>query len=222
MVNEVVASVLASLGGATFIVAAFAHFLGTIWTDRIARSTKARFDSELETTKAQHQLALETFKSSSSRALKEQEYFAGISASFYENFFSERVGTYLKLLELKNQYITSMEEEFLTEVHEDWGSTYHATYTKLRKLIIEKQIYVSNDLDKCFEIFRSEASRYVKDADLVEAHTYTQDEPPWENESLRTVYEKFATNTDQHMQVVMEQIGRDVAKLRARIEIDKA
>ena len=41
MINEVVVSVLASLGGAALVIGAFAHFLGRIWTDRIAKSTKA-------------------------------------------------------------------------------------------------------------------------------------------------------------------------------------
>ncbi len=222
MINEVIGSVLASLGGAALIIGAFAHFLGKIWTDRIAKSTKARFDSELEASRAQNQLALEAFKSESSKILKQQEYFAGISANFYQGFFSERVKTYLKLLEIKNQYITSMEEEFTTELHEDWGQIYHSTYTRIRKLIIEKQIYISNDLDSLFGSFRSDASKYIKEADLVEAHTYNQDEPPWENENLRAVYNKFAVETGHHMQAILEQISHDVSKLRARIEIDKA
>jgi hypothetical protein len=220
MYSEIVATILASLGGATVIIAAFAHFLGKVWTDRIAKSTSARFNSELETLKASNILALESFKTKSSLSLKERENFAGISQEFYQQFFNKRVETYQSLLKIKNDYITRMEEEFLTEEFERWGGVYHFTYTSLRKLMIENQFYISNELDKLFGVLRASASEYIKEADLVEANTYDPDNPPWENEHLNSVYNKFASKTSADMSKVFEQITSDVSKLRSRVEID--
>lgn len=222
MYTEIVGTLLTSLGGATIIVAAFAHFLGRVWTDRIAKTTSAKFDSELEILKSRNTLALEEFKTTSSLVLKERENFAGISQEFYQEFFKNRVETYLKLLDLKNQYITNMEEEFTTEINEVWGLTYHSTYTSLRKLMIEKQLYISNDLEKLFSEFRTIASKYIKEADMVEAFHINEDSPPWENEKLIAVYDKFAIETYEKMNTVMVQIANDVSMLRSRIEIDKA
>jgi hypothetical protein len=220
MYLEIVASVLASLGGASFIVGVFAHYLGKIWTDRIAKSTSARFTNELEILKSNNVHALEEFKSKSLLALKERESFAGISQEFYQDFFKKRVNTYQKLLNQKNQYITKMEEEFLTDELENWGIVYHSAYTSIRKLIIENQLYISNELDKLFNELRKSASEYIKEADLVEANNYSQNNPSWEDETLNAVYDKFAKNTLSMMNAVLEQITLDVSKLRSRIEID--
>ncbi|MDO6422804.1 hypothetical protein [Saccharophagus degradans] len=220
MYSEVVAPILASLGGATVIVAAFAHFLGKVWTDRISKSNSARFNSELEALKARNTLALEEFKTKSSLSLKERESFAGISQEFYQQFFAKRIETYQSLLKIKNDYIAGMEEEFLTEELERWGDIYHSTYTSLRKLMIENQFYISNDLDRLFGELRTLASKYIKDADLVEAHYSNSETPPWENEHLYAVYNSFAKKTSGEMKQVFEQISFDVSKLRSRVEID--
>jgi recombinational DNA repair ATPase RecF len=152
--------------------------------------------------------------------LKERESFAGISQEFYQDFFKKRVNTYQKLLNQKNQYITKMEEEFLTDELENWGIVYHSAYTSIRKLIIENQLYISNELDKLFNELRKSASEYIKEADLVEANNYSQNNPSWEDETLNAVYDKFAKNTLSMMNAVLEQITLDVSKLRSRIEID--
>jgi hypothetical protein len=217
---DIVAQILASLGGATVIIAAFAHFLGNIWTDRIAKSTSARFNNELEALKASNTLALELFKTKSSISLKERENFAGISQEFYQQFFNKRVETYQSLLKIKNDYIQGMEEEFLTYQFGRLGHIYHFTYTSLRKLMIENQFYISNELDKLFSILRSSASEFIKEADMVEAETYDPEHPPWENEDLDAVYIKFANKTSADMSKVFEQITSDVSKLRSRVEID--
>lgn len=220
MYSEVVAPLLASLGGASIIVAAFAHFLGNIWTDRISKSTSAKFNSELEALKASNTLALEGFKTKSTLALKERENFAGISQDFYQDFFKQRVETYQKLLNIKNEYIAGMEEEFMTDELENWGSVYHSKYVSLRKIMIENQLYISNELEKLFGDLRTSASEYIKEADLVEMHTFDPTNPPWENEHVNAVYDKFAKETSDKMGTVLEQIGSDVSKLRSRIEID--
>lgn len=220
MYTGVVGPLLASLGGASLIIAAFAHFLGKIWTDRIAKSASAKFNSELEILKSNNALALEEFKTKSVLSLKEQESFTGISQEFYQDFFKERVETYLELLEIKNKHIENMEEEFLTEIYEGWGVVYHSTYTDLRKLMIEKQLYISNDLETAFSKLRTSASEYIKEAGLIEAQTHNHDEPRWENKELNAIYEKFAKETSDKMDVVLDKIGLDVSKLRSRIEID--
>lgn len=221
MYIEVVGALLASLGGASVIIAAFAHFLGKVWTDRIGKSTSAKFDAELEVIKSSNTLALEEFKAMSSLVLKEKENYAGISLEFYQSFFQERVRVYLQLLDIKNEYISDMEEEFLTEIHEAWGDIYHSTYKSIRKLLIEKQLYISNDLDELFGRFRKSASQYIRDADMVEAFSNGEDEPPWENEKLKNIYTNFARETSKDMNAIMEQVGIDVSKLRSRIDIDK-
>jgi hypothetical protein len=223
MYSEIVGSLLASLGGATVIVGAFAHILGKIWTNRMAEATKHKFNSEFEELRSKNNLALKEFEKESDILIKEKEQFSVISKDFYQNFLDERVNTYKKLMQIKNDYIEDTEEDFTTEIGEEGGIVYHSTYKKLRKLIIERQLYVSNDLDALFEEFRKQASNFIKEADIVEAYAYIdENNPPWENEQLNEVYRKFAISTGSYMIRVMYQISTDISKLRSRIEVDKS
>ncbi|MAD54077.1 MAG: hypothetical protein CMF18_08400 [Idiomarinaceae bacterium] len=220
---EFVGTLMGSLGGASVVVAVFAQFLGKIWSVQIAQSTKHQFKSEFERLQTENRLALQKFESESKLLMKEKEQFFGISSEFYRDFLSERVETYQKLLAIKNRYIEELEEEITTEVNEEWGRVYHSTYTALRQLIIGRQLYISNELDLLFGKLRSEASHYVKEADLVEAYASVDGRSrPWENEELRKVYNEFAKSTNEGMNKVMEKISQDVSKLRSRIEVDKA
>ena len=244
MFNEIVETLLVSLGGASVIVAGFAHFLGKIWTDRIAKATTAKFNiemeaikssntvsleniktkniAELELIKSSNTIALEEFKRESSVLLSDKEQFGGISHEFYQEFFKDRVETYSELLKIKNNYITQIHEEFITEIHEGWGNVFYSTYVSLRKLMIEKQLYISNELETLFSELRIEASEHIREVDLEEAYSSADETPPYENERLSALYDKLATSTGKLMKNVMEQIGTDVSKLKSRIELDKA
>ncbi|WOI35682.1 hypothetical protein R1T43_10605 [Alteromonas sp. CI.11.F.A3] len=114
-----------------------------------------------------------------------------------------------------------MEEEFSTEVHEGWGIVYYSTYISLRKLMIKQQLYISNELEEIFTKLRKKASGFMKEADMQEVLS-PEDITPVENEQLRKVYDSFAEETGELMQSVMDQIAKDVSKLRSRIELDKA
>lgn len=219
---EIVATVLGSLGGAAIIVAALVKWLGQVWADRIAKQTVAKFEQELETTKARNALALEEFKRRSEADLKDREQFGGISSKVYQNFFENRISTYLRLLEIKNDYISQMHEDAVTEETERLGDAYYNCYIKLRKVMVEKQLYVSNELEKAFHDLRLEAARYIKEADLAEAYALGVGAHPLDADEQRSpVHDKLATETQALMSAVIRQIDTDVSKLRARIELDR-
>lgn len=147
---DIVGGILGSLGGATAIVTAFAHFLGKIWADKIATATKAKFDQELEALKAKSNATLEEFKRRSDAELKDRENFHGITSELYQDFFKNRVNTYLKLLAVKNEYLAFMHEDFITQEVAGWSEAYYNSYISFRKIIVENQLYISNDLEKKF------------------------------------------------------------------------
>ena len=220
---DVVGSVLASIGGATLIVGGFAHFLGKVWTDRIAKQTLAKYDQELESTKARNAFALEEFKRKSDAELKDREQFSGISSQVYQDFFKNRVSTYLKLLEIKNEYISEMHEDAVTEETERWGDAYYSSYIKLRKILIENQLYISTELEKVFHDLRLEAAKYTKEADLAEGYAIGAGAEPWEaGEQRSPVNDKLAKETYEFMSNVISRIDIVVSKLRARIDLDRA
>ena len=219
---EVIGTVLASFGGASVIVVAFAHFLGKVWPDRIAKQTAAKFNQDLENLKSKNTYILEDFKKRAESNLKDREYFSGISLEVYQDFFKNRANIYLELLKVKNRYISDMHEDFLTEETERWGHAYNATYVNLRKLIIENQLYISNDLESSFHKFRMDSAKYTKEADMVEGYALGSGAESWVADEKKTeVYEKFANETHELLNKVFLQIDKDVSKLRSRIEMDR-
>lgn len=220
---EIVASVIGSLGGAVIIVAALVRWLGQVWADRIAKKTVAKFEQELEVTKTQNTLALEEFRRRSEADLKDREQFGGISSKVYQDFFENRISTYLSLLEVKNDYISKIHEDAVTDETEGWGDAYYASYIKLRKVMVERQLYVSNELEKAFHELRLEAASYIKEADLAEGYALGAGAHPMEADEQRSpVHDKLASETQSLMNAVIHQIDTDVSKLRARIELDRA
>ncbi|EGR0068477.1 MULTISPECIES: hypothetical protein [Vibrionaceae] len=219
---ELIGSVLASLGGASVVIAGFAHFLGKIWLDRISKQTAAKYDAELLTLKSKSEFALSSFKTRADAELKSREEFNGISLEVYQGFFQNRVSTYLELLKIKNAYTTKMNEDFVTEETEDWGNAYYSIYSSLRKLVIENQLYISNELEQRFSFLRMNAAEYIKEADMTEGYSVGDgDDPNVTQEQLSKVYKKLAGETYQEMEDFFNQLDADVKKLRSRIEMDK-
>lgn len=223
MYIEVVATLLASLGGASAIIAAFTHFFGKIWADKIAQQTTARFNQELEIVKSQNTLALEDFKRRAEFEIKDREQFNGISLEFYQGFLKNRVETYLKLLKIKSNYIKRMHEDFFTELTEEWASVYSDTFDELKSTILENQLYISNDLDIKFNYLRMEASSHLKEATIAEGEARGRgaDEHYLVEEVKKPILEQFYNETHKLMNNVLQQIESDVRKLRSRIEIDR-
>lgn len=222
MNSEIVTTLLTSLGGATVIVGALAHFLGKVWADRIANQALAKYDRELEVVKSSNKLILENFINKAEIELKEREQFSGISKEVYEEFFKKRVVTYEYLLSWKNKYISSMSEDFHIEESEQWGEAYYDLYISLRKLIIENQLYASNELTCRFDKLREAAAVFIKEGDLAESRALGAGVNTGEAaEDRRAHYEELEKKTSKLMEELMSQIDSDINKIRSRIEMDK-
>ena len=85
--------------------------------------------------------------------------------------------------------------------------------------MIEKQLYISNELEQCFGELRTKAAEYVKESEFVEGYANFEINPHDLAMKLDPVQRKFASNTGELMDNVMKQIEVDVSKLRSRIEI---
>ena len=215
---EVISTLLGALGGASILVWGFAHFLGKIWTDRLAKQAAAKYEQEFERLRSTNEMALEEFRRDAESELKDREYFSGISSEVYQEFFKKRVETYLLLLKLKSDYISKMNEDVVVSETERWASAYYISYMSFRTVMIENQLYVSNELEEVFSELRLAAAEYIIDAD----YTDVLSQNPMQTEGQKEIiYGKFAENTSDKMERFLSQIDSDVKKLRSRIDIDK-
>jgi|GEM_PF-2581438 len=219
---EIVGTIMASLGGASIIIAALTNFLGKVWADRIAKQTTAKFTQELEALRSKNTLVLEDLKRKSNSILQEREQFGGISSEVYQNFFQKRVETYILLLKIKNKHCSDTHENFLIDEEDIFGDAYYSTYSSFRKLIIENQLYISNELEKSFSVLQMKAAQFIKEADIAEMRAVESGIESHEASEHRIpIYNKLAIATNDLMLKFLDQLQEDVSKLRSRIEMDK-
>lgn len=223
MYSEMVTSIITSIGGAAVIIGGLAHFLGKVWADRLAKQALTKYNIEFEAAKAANTRSLEEFKQQADSVLKDREMFGQISQETYQSFFSTRIATYQKLLAWKSEYISNMHEDFLIEEKENWGDVYYHSYVALRNLIIENQLYVSNELSDAFSELRMAAARYIAEADKEEGYALGAGlSEPDAYESREKHHEELANETHKLLSAVIDQIDGDVKKIRSRAEMDKA
>lgn len=219
---EVIGAILGSLGGATLIVSVFANYLGKIWTERITSQVHAKNEQQLEGVKAQYALALEIFNRKADAELKDLEIFSVISQEVYQAIFKERVNTYTKLLEIKNNHLKDMHEDYFIEESERWSDVYVSSYKELHNVIIEKQLYISTDLDNAFHELRLKAASHLRQADFIKANeSESMEQYETFTNKQDEIYQQFAQETYELMKKVLNQISIDVAKLRSRIDLDR-
>lgn len=220
---EVAGSILASLGGASLLIAGLSHFLGTVWADRIAKQTMFKYERDIQSLKNEHQLAIEEFQRKAAIELASHNQFSGISLTTYQDFFRNRIETYTSLLKVKDEHISVMHEDLVTEQTERWADAYYASYVRFREIITKKQLYVSTDLERIFHDFRLKAAPFILQADYDEAMALANGAQSGDADEERSeANEKLIKGTHELMQALIKQIDDDVSRLRARVELDKA
>ncbi|WP_412513653.1 hypothetical protein [Shewanella indica] len=223
MISEEVSALLLSLGGSAAVLLAFAKVLEKILIDQVSKRTAASLNQELEILKSKHTTALEEFKAKSNASIKERESFNTISIDTYQDFFKKRISTYQSLLDWENEYTKDMLEDFLAEHTDSFGDRYFYAYKGLREILIKNQMYISNDLDQKFQKLRHAAAEHTKKADYHEAMSESHGVDPQDYmQDISDIYHDLGTGTSEIMNDILQQIAKDVSKIRSRIEIDQA
>jgi hypothetical protein len=219
--DEIFLDVLTKIGGATVVIGGLAALLGKLWLDRQAKTLTAKFDADMEQLKSSNVKALEDFRASAAFALKEREFFSELSSDFYKGFFAKRVEVYQELLRLANDYIVQMDEDFLAEELEAHGERHVRSYKVFRACILENQIYVSNGLEKAFRELRAAISPILLRADRDEAWVHGLNGDLEDVLNARRDHEQNALRlTHDLMTKMLDQLTRDVSKMRSRIDMD--
>ncbi|MCX2758889.1 hypothetical protein OQJ65_22435 [Vibrio sp. Sgm 22] len=223
MISGTVSSILVSLGGSAAILLAFGKLFEKLLIDQVSKRTAANLNQDLAILKSKHTNSLEEFKAKTATVLKERESFGAISTELYQIFFKKRIETYQLLLNWDNEYTKDMLEDFSLALTDAYGDKYFKAYSDLREIIVKNKLYISNDLDIAFQKFRYSAADYIKKADehevMSEAHGI---EPQEYFSEVSEIYNSFAFGTNDLMEEVIKQISIDVAKIRSRVEVDKA
>jgi hypothetical protein len=164
---------------------------------------------------------LESFKAKAAAALKERDSFAGFSSEFYRDFLAKRVEVYRELLRLANDYRKEMDENFIRHEFEDWHEKHVQTYKALQACVANNELYVSNEAEAAFQSLRVAIAPFLNEADRAEAFAIGANNDVESVIDARRRHEQEAlSETSTLMKVFFEQVRKDVAKVRSRIEMD--
>ena len=204
--------------------------MGVLPSDRIIKKNSLLVDKDLAAFKNQHILELEALKKEYNCELEEikqkrieiqidKQNFHQISNTFYQSFFEKRVEVYLELLKIKSKYIAEMEEDVITDFHDAHANVAFSMYKEIRKLINKEQFYISNDLDNLFTSLRKKASNYLKSEDMVDMNSSDEGNYEWKEYEYEKVYYAFFKENSTLLNHVFDQINKDIAGLRKRVEL---
>lgn len=223
MLFNSVSELLLSLGGSAAIILSFAKIFEKILIDQVSKRTASKLELEFETLKSNQRVTLEELKAKANINIKDREIFNTISLDTYQEFFKKRIEVYKKIVEWKNVFIGGLQEDFLVEYTESYGEIYNSGYVELRELLTQNQLYISNDLDECFQKLRNKAAEYLKRIEyqemLMERGENNRDVY---GEKIADIYHDFAKDTYSLMDAILEQINKDISNIRSRVEVDKA
>lgn len=243
--NELFANILTSLAvsglGVAVVVIGLSNWLGGVWSDRINRledaeialrnlKEKATIDSEARKENAEMQKQLDELKHQHHKLLNKDHVNHSIAQDTYAKFFSSKMDTYIKLANLKRNYLLSI-KEFVHDP-EDGVPLNHASTSimiSIRNTINENYIYLSNSLLEVFETWNEEFMKIdkINTIDIMERwpefssieNEYGASASDLANEETQLTYQKFMEDYPKLWDSVLNAIDSDIKDLRKRYDL---
>ena len=202
-------SIVGEMGLTFGILTGLSGWLGKLWADRLMANGKHQHDKELEELRKK----LET-------TIKEMEHSHQISQKTYQNLFEKKIEIYQLLLQEKVEYLKVINEDPRYEYEGKPKSFYNLTFKKIKNIISENKLYISNALAEKYDILYNKNLPYMNQLAQDELYddldkgsrSLVNDEP---------IYEKMYSTTSADMQSLFDQIDDDIALIKAKIDLDR-
>ncbi|SMC74758.1 hypothetical protein SAMN02746065_10928 [Desulfocicer vacuolatum DSM 3385] len=216
-------NILTTLSGAGVLVTGLSAFLGRVWSKRILMREKGVIEGELQEMRSNHEKSLKLIEANVRLQILKKDQFHQISKSTFESIFNRKIELYSDLLKISVQFRRFAIESIYSEI-DDPTDEFWNFQRKTRELIENNRLYVSEDLFEKYVIWYEKAVAYFKAADIAgyEAHgqSYTEEENlmnVWD--AQHPEYAKLVKNTNDEFVAILDQIEKDIDRLRKSIEI---
>lgn len=243
--NEIFTSIITSLitSGISIavVVLGLSSWLGGVWSKRIDRlesaeielkklGEKATIDSEARKENAEMQKQLDNLKHQHQKLLNKDLINHSIAQDTYAKFFSLKMDAYIRLANLKRDYLLSI-KEFIHDP-DDGPPVNNARITlmlSIRDTIHENYIYLSNNLIEVFELWNEEfiTTDTGNTIDIMQRSSYFSGMEDVHgisanmlmNEETRLTYQKFIEDCPELWENILNVINRDIKDLRTRYDL---
>ncbi len=198
-------AVVVSLGGSSLIVFGLSSWLGKIWANRLMEKDKSKFIQEIE-----------TLKNEFHTKITKMEHFHKISEKTYQDLFVHKIDTYNKLLYEKTEYYKITYEDESFEMMDYPPEVYYNFFTKIRKIIDDNRLYISNELSEKYDVLYYKIAPYIKKLGFDEFHADANNVHPQDYQE--STYHDMVSKTSNELDSILKQVDIDVKQLKSKIE----
>lgn len=198
-------AVIVTLGGSSAIVFGLSSWIGKIWATKLMEKDKSKYTKEIETLKNELQTKM-----------TKMEHFHKISEQTYQSLFNAKIATYNDLLYEKTEYYKIINEDEAFEMMDYPPEVYYDFFVKIRKIIDENRLYISNELSDKYDVLYYKIAPYIRKLGLDEYHAEANNVPP--HDFQESTYHDMVSNTSKESSEVLDQIDIDVKQIKSKIE----
>jgi hypothetical protein len=198
-------AVIVTLGGSSAIVFGLSSWIGKIWATKLMEKDKSKYIKEIETLKNELQTKM-----------TKMEHFHKISEQTYQSLFNAKIATYNDLLYEKTEYYKIINEDETFEMMDYPPEVYYNFFVKIRKIIDENRLYISNELSDKYDKLYYKIAPYIRKLELDEYHAEANNVPS--HDFQENTYHDMVSNTSDELSEVLKQIDVDVKQIKSKIE----
>jgi len=198
-------AVVVTLGGSSAVVFGLSAWIGKIWANKLMEEDKTRYTKEIETLKNELQTKM-----------TKMEHFHKISEQTYQTLFNAKIATYNDLLYEKTEYYKILNEDETFEMMDYPPEVYYDFFTKIRKIIDENRLYISNELSDKYDKLYFKIAPYIRKLGLDEYHAESNNVPA--HDFQKSTYHDMVSKTSKESSAVLDQIDIDVKQIKSKIE----
>ena len=199
-------AVVVSLGGSSALVFGLSSFIGKIWANKLMEKDKSKYTQEIEKLKNELQTNI-----------TKMEHFHQISEQTYQALFNAKIDTYNKLLYEKIEYYKIINEDEAFEIMDYPPEVYYDFFKKIRKIIDENRLYISNELSNKYDKLYYKIAPFIRKLDLDEY--YADANNVNSKDFQENTYHDMVSKTSKEMDELLKQIDVDVKQIKTKIEL---
>jgi hypothetical protein len=198
-------AVVVSLGGSSIIVFGLSSWIGKVWANKLMEKDKSKYNQEIEKLKNELQTKI-----------TKMEHFHQISEQTYQSLFNAKIATYNNLLYEKTEYYKIINEDEAFEMMDYPPEVYYDFFKKIRKIIDENRLYISNELSDKYDKLYYKIAPFIRKLGLDEYHADANNIHP--QDFQESTYHDMVSKTSKEMSEVLKQIDIDVRQIKSKIE----
>ncbi|MGP5211268.1 hypothetical protein ACTXJ5_10810 [Psychrobacter alimentarius] len=196
-----------NLGG-NAVLGGLIIYLGKIYLERIGRNEQATIDERLKRLEQDHE-----------KLLTKDEHFHQISQQTYQKMFEKKVDAYMRLIQLRQQYLSNKEVNIPKENVENYQGKDLISILSMKEVMEENRFYLSSDLIELFDQWYEEAYHYIV-ASKEDAFNQALETFKWNEAERYFLNHTIQEASTKQLNLMLKETNNIIGKIFETIDID--